>query len=100
MGAEFTKVYADEHGSLAAGKAAEATAKKGEGDAAAPPLAADVPDYSGLARTAQAQQEVDQRVALAVRRLLRQVLLLAAVSLSEGWARRRLKRAKKSVKRD
>ena len=104
VGAEFTKVYADEHGSLAGQKAVaktEAAAASGEapvkGDqgSADLPVAADLPDYSGLSRTAQVQAEIDHRVELASRRLVRQTLMLAVISLAEGFARRRVKRARR-----
>jgi membrane protein len=104
LGAEFTKVYADEHGSLAGQKAVaktEAAAASGEapvkGDrgSADLPVAADLPDYSGLSRTAQVQAEIDHRVELASRRLVRQTLMLAVISLAEGFARRRVKRARR-----
>ena len=97
LGAEFTKVYADEHGSLAGQKAVaktEAAAASGEapvkGDqgSADLPVAADLPDYSGLSRTAQVQAEIDHRVELASRRLVRQTVMLAVISLAEGFARR------------
>ena len=112
LGAEFTKVYADEHGSLAGAKATErqekiAQAENGEsGGQASPPssvlpgprdVAPDVPDYSGLSRTTATQREIDQRVALASGQLLRQVALLAAVSLAEGFVRHKV-RAKRKAK--
>jgi membrane protein len=104
LGAEFTKVYADEHGSLAGRKAAaktaaaahggEAPVKGGEASADFP-VAADVPDYSGLSRTAQVQAEIDHRVELATRRLVRQTVVLAVISLAEGIARQKVKRARR-----
>ena len=104
LGAEFTKVYADEHGSLAGQKAAaqtaaaadsgEAPSKRGQGSEDRPG-AVDVPDYSGLSRTARVQAEIDHRLELASRRLVRQTLLLAVVSLAEGFARRKVKRARR-----
>ena len=108
LGAEFTKVYADEHGSLAAKKAA-APAVRGTSSADEPQIedargvarlreAADVPDYAGLSRTARAQQEVDRRVEVATGRLLRQLVLLAAVTVAEVYVRRRAKRKRKEVK--
>ena len=58
----------------------------------------DVPDYAGLSRTARAQQEVDRRVAVASGRLLRQLVLLAGITLAELYVRRRAKRKRKEVK--
>jgi hypothetical protein len=55
----------------------------------------DVPDYSGLSRTAKVQAEIDHRLELASRRLVRQTLVLAVVSLAEGFARRKVKRARR-----
>ena len=103
LGAEFTKAYADEHGSRSARRAvavadADATESDDKAQATPRPAAADVPDYSGLARTANAQQEVDHRVVLASRRLARQVLLLAAVSLIEAMLRRKVRRKEKAVR--
>ena len=108
LGAEFTKVYADEHGSLAGKRAAE-PAVRGKSPSAEPqvgdargvarlPEATDVPDYSGLSRTARAQQEVDRRVEVASGRLLRQLALLVAVTLAEVYVRRRAKRKRKEVR--
>jgi membrane protein len=100
LGAEFTKVYADEHGSLAGKKAADRPALPvNKNHEAAVPLsvAMDVPDYSGLSRTARAQQEVDRRVAVASGRLLRQLVLLAGVTLAELYVRQRAKRKRKKV---
>ena len=107
LGAEFTKVYADEHGSLAGQKAAaqtaaaaatgEAPVKGGDQGSAALPGAAEAPDYSGLARTARVQAEIDHRVELASRRLVRQALKLAIITLTEGFARRTAKRANRKA---
>ncbi|MEJ8810539.1 YihY/virulence factor BrkB family protein [Variovorax ureilyticus] len=102
LGAEFTKAYADEHGSLAAKRArpSEGAAAAGSREETGPrPAAADVPDYAGLARAANAQQEVDHRVTLASRRLARQVVLLATVSLTEAIMRRKIRQKEKAVRR-
>ena len=102
LGAEFTKVYADEHGSLAGQKAVAQTAAaaatgdvptKGDQASTALPVATDVPDYSGLSRTARVQAEIDQRVERASRRLVHQALMLAVITLEEGFARRKAKLA-------
>jgi membrane protein len=108
LGAEFTKVYADEHGSLA-GKRAAKPSVRGKSTSAEPqigdapgvarlPVAMDVPDYAGLSRTAKAQQEVDRRVEVATKRLLQQVVLLAVATLAEVYVRRKAKRKRKQVK--
>jgi membrane protein len=103
LGAEFTKVYADEHGSVAGAKAvtatkvASATADAGTDLLAAPALASAAAREAGgnLARAAKANREVDQRINLAVATLARKVVLLAvatAVSAAVGrWQKRQLK---------
>jgi len=111
LGAEFTKVYADAHGSLSGQKAVAATrlganvqaagtsqadlARATDSGVAA--VASDVPDYAGLALVAATQREVDDRVALATRRLTRQVALLAVVTLANSLARQRTRRQKKKA---
>ena len=103
LGAEFTKVYADEHGSVAGAKAvtatkvASATADAGTDLLAAPVLASAAAREAGgnLARAAKANREVDQRINLAVATLARKVVLLAvatSVSAAVGrWQKRQLK---------
>ncbi|MDM0032283.1 YihY/virulence factor BrkB family protein [Variovorax sp. J22P271] len=101
LGAEFTKVYADEHGSLAGQRTdlpLSADPTPGQSDPSPSVVAADVPDYAGLARTAQAQHEVDRRVEMASKRVVRQVMLLAALSLTEGLVRRKVKQMRKRAK--
>ncbi|MEJ8852299.1 YihY/virulence factor BrkB family protein [Variovorax rhizosphaerae] len=112
LGAEFTKVYADAHGSLAGQKAVAATAIAADVQAAGTSqtelaraagggvrtLAADVPDYAGLARVAATQREVDNRVALATRSLTQDLAMLAVVSLANAFTRRRIRRQKKTAK--
>ncbi|CAN7702017.1 YihY/virulence factor BrkB family protein [Variovorax sp. LjRoot130] len=100
LGAEFTKVYASEHGSVSGVKAVAATEASAAEDAAGtdrvdgsaavasvetPPPP---PDYSGLGRTAAAQAEIDWRVARASAVLIRQLLLLGAVTLGNVLASR------------
>lgn len=106
LGAEFTKAYADAHGSLAGAAAMQAT--RDSADAAAEGLApvvakspagAAVPDYSGIARTAEAQGEIDRRVARATALLLRQVALLGAVTLANLWVTRWTRRQQKQKAR-
>jgi membrane protein len=109
LGAEFTKVYANAHGSQRAAQAQEATqttaaaARAGTGVAVvpeAPPLAADVPDYAGLVRTAEAQAEIDRRVQVAQARLLRQVLVFAVTTLAGTmFSRRKRKKMQRAIRR-
>ncbi len=110
LGAEFTKVYANEHGSVSGAKAVAATEAKAAEDAAgtdrvdgtvavASAAAEPPPDYSRLGRTAAAQAEVDRRVAHSSAVLLRQLLLLGAVALgnalTEHWYRRQRRTARR-----
>ena len=100
LGAEFTKVYADAHGSLSGVKAKQATEVaaqvKENGFEGVLPVPSDVPDYSGLARTARAQQEVDRRVQAAQAVLAKRLLMLVALAVVDmavrRWSARRRKR--------
>ncbi|MGJ7581796.1 YihY/virulence factor BrkB family protein [Variovorax sp. RHLX14] len=118
LGAEFTKVYANEHGSVAGVKAAaatEAVAKvkqtgtdavssdgsvdiavavgNGTGNSAAPANTDEI-----LARTSQTSQEVQRRLHAATASLTRQVLLLGvaavATSVATYWQKRQEKSAR------
>ncbi|VTU38274.1 YihY/virulence factor BrkB family protein [Variovorax sp. RA8] len=105
LGAEFTKVYANSQGSTSGTKAVQATkvaaaeAEAGtdrvDGAELRPALAQAAPDYSAIGRTARTQEEIDRRVDRASATLLRQVLLLGALTLgnvlAEHWARRQRK---------
>jgi len=108
LGAEFTKVYANEHGSVSGVKAVAATKASAAEDAAGtdrvdgsaavasvetPPPP---PDYSGLGRTAAAQAEIDRRVARASAALIRQLLLLGAVTLGNVLASRWYRRQRRA----
>ncbi len=102
LGAEFTKVYANAHGSTSGTKAVEATkvaatqAEAGtdrvDGNDLQPALAEAAPDYSVIGRTARTQEEIDRRVDRASATLLRQMLWLGALTLgnvlAEHWTRR------------
>ncbi|MDR6534675.1 YihY/virulence factor BrkB family protein [Variovorax soli] len=122
LGAEFTKVYADAHGSTSGTKAVAATesaAAQSEAGtdridpaalpaaasaAAAEALAAPKPaDYSALGRTARAQEEIDRRVERASATLLRQLLWLGALALgnavADHWARRQRKAGRRRAAR-
>ena len=108
LGAEFTKVYASEHGSVSGAKAVAATEASAAEDAAGTDrvsggrTAAAVetppppPDYSGLGRTAAAQAEIDRRVARASAVLIRQLLLLGAVTLGNVLASRWYRRQRRA----
>ncbi|MGK6308213.1 YihY/virulence factor BrkB family protein [Variovorax sp. DT-64] len=105
LGAEFTKVYANAHGStsgtkaVAATKVAAAHADAGtdrvDGKVPQPVLAEPAPDYSVIGRTARTQEEIDRRVERASATLLRQMLWLGALTLgnvlAEHWTRRQRK---------
>ncbi|WP_083745778.1 YihY/virulence factor BrkB family protein [Variovorax sp. KK3] len=102
LGAEFTKVYADAHGSTSGMKAMAATdvhaQEAAEGtdrvsaDGSAPVGPAPIPDYAGIGQTARVQHEVDQRVQVAQAALLRQLMWLGALTVgnlvAERWWRR------------
>lgn len=105
LGAEFTKVYANAHGSTSGTKAVEATkaaaaqAEAGtdhvDGRNLQPALAEAAPDYAVIGRTARTQEEIDRRVDRASATLLRQMLWLGALTLgnvlAEHWTRRQRK---------
>ncbi|MGJ7509597.1 YihY/virulence factor BrkB family protein [Variovorax sp. GT1P44] len=96
LGAEFTKAYADSHGSLAASKAMDATLA-----AKAPPepIPEPLPDYSAIARTAAVQSEVDQRITRATRILGRQLAVLAVLTIGNALLERRTRRERKIARR-
>ena len=105
LGAEFTKIYANAHGSTSGTKAVEATkaaaeqadagTDRAEGKDLQPALAEAAPDYSVIGRTARTQEEIDRRVERASATLLRQMLWLGALTLgnvlAEHWTRRQRK---------
>jgi membrane protein len=105
LGAEFTKIYANAHGSASGTKAVEATkvaaeqadagTDRVEGKEPQPALAEAVPDYAIIGRTARTQEEIDRRVDRASATLLRQMLWLGALTLgnvlAEHWTRRQRK---------
>ena len=116
LGAEFTKVYAEDHGSVAGAKAVastKATAAAAEAGTDAHPAAVaagavgtkasdpapalgtdDASDQ--LARTRSVQRIVDQRVQYATATLLRQVMLLAAATVASGMVTQWEKRQRKA----
>ncbi|MEJ8859763.1 YihY/virulence factor BrkB family protein [Variovorax robiniae] len=111
LGAEFTKVYADAHGSLAGQKAVAATEVAANVHAAGTSQtdlasaaglntpASDVPDYAGLASVAATQREVDNRVAQATRNLTQDLAVLAVVTVANALTRQRLRAQKRKAKR-
>jgi membrane protein len=113
LGAEFTKVYAHAHGSVAGAQAVAATktaaAVAEAGTDVAPAAAAsaagvravtDVPDHAALARTAAAQAEIDARVQRASEGLMKQLLWLGAATVASavvsGWQKRQRQAARAS----
>lgn len=96
LGAEFTKVYATAHGSVAAAKAQAATHDAARQADAGTDGVAQHPDAQGIARIEAAQQLVAQRTRKATATLTRQLIGLAAVSVASAWvARRHRKRARR-----
>ncbi len=113
LGAEFTKVYAHAHGSVAGAQAVAATeaaaAVAEAGTDAAPDAVVsataaaavtDVPDHAALARTAAAQAEIDARVQRATEGLMKQLLWLGAATVASavvsGWQKRQRKAVRAS----
>jgi len=101
LGAEFTKVYADAHGSVAAGRAQAATQaavqqQKNGTDRTAVVAAAPSGPNEGAETTGlgEAQQRVARRLDAATTQLIRQVLTLAAVSLASSLLAHRLRKAR------
>lgn len=101
LGAEFTKAYADRHGSRSARRAADATrssadsagpTKASAGAAPPPPM----PDYSGLGQTARMQVEVDRRVDSAAQQLIKRLVVLGVLVTANAVAARWTKRKEKS----
>ncbi len=109
LGAEFTKVYADEHGSVAGTKALAATkvsaahAAAGTdklGDMQLPAAAAvDPAAVTELDRAATAQREVDRRMERAARALAGKAATLFVVTLISAVVGRWERRQRRSVKR-
>jgi len=90
LGAEFTKVYAMEHGSTAC----EATESESQGEAKKL-HPAPLPDYAGLARSAEMQQEVDLRVSKALSALIPKLVALGIMTALSVFADRRMKAIQK-----
>ena len=109
LGAEFTKVYANDHGSVAGAKALAAT----EAAAAAAAAGTDglasgralfdaeptLPTgYSGLTRIEGAQIAIEQRVQRANATLLRRLVFLGALTLASAMVARWEKRKRKATR--
>ncbi len=108
LGAEFTKVYADAHGSASGEKAVAATeagaavAAEGTDRVAGGqvPVAAKAgSDPASLARVADAQREVDERTARATHRLVKQLLVFSAVTATSALLARWEKRQRRDRRR-
>ncbi|MDM0116832.1 YihY/virulence factor BrkB family protein [Variovorax sp. J22R133] len=91
LGAEFTKVFAQEHGSAKSSSGGslsmtgESVGETGDGRTAAP-----LPDYAGIARVADMQKEVDQRIERAVKSVIPKLLILGAMTVLDALAERRI----------
>ncbi|MBT2305148.1 YihY/virulence factor BrkB family protein [Variovorax paradoxus] len=110
LGAEFTKVYADEHGSVAGAKALAATEAAAAAAAAGtdgltggralwgeePALAT---NHSGLALAAEVKKEIERRVQSAAAALLGQLVLLGVLALASAmvarWQKKQLKASRR-----
>lgn len=112
LGAEFTKVYADEHGSVAGVKAvastrATAAAAEAGTDAAPAAIAAGAVPPAGatprtaparLARTSAMQRDIERHMHTASATLVRQLLLLVVATVASSAATRWQKRRRKAAK--
>ena len=125
LGAEFTKVYANEHGSvagtqaIAATKAAAAVAEAGTdaapavhaaaaralGEAAPEPQTATASGEAGkpdahLTRTSKAQEELDRRLRATTAVLVRKALLLGAATVASAVVASLQKRQRRNARND
>ncbi|MBT2321066.1 YihY/virulence factor BrkB family protein [Variovorax paradoxus] len=110
LGAEFTKVYADEHGSFAGAKALAATEAAAAAAAAGtdgltggralwgeePALAT---NHSGLTLAAEVKKEIERRVQSAAAALLGQLVLLGVLALASAMVARWQKKQLKAIRR-
>jgi membrane protein len=113
LGAEFTKVYADEHGSgpgadAVASTRATSAAVEARTDAAPAAIAAGAVPHAGMRRQGLRMHDAgatsmrldrEHRVHEASARPVRQVLLLAVVTIASSAAERWRKRQRKATKR-
>jgi membrane protein len=84
LGAEFTRVYAQEHGSASAARARRAPVR-------AIPIPAEVPDSSGGEQLGRIELEVDQRMTLAAKALLPKLIVWGAMTVLSLVADQRVK---------
>lgn len=102
LGAEFTKVYAQMHGSPPVENISDAlpqpgvVSKSALEDAAVTRSSAAVQNPEA---TAAARGEIDQQVAKVATELLPKMILLSAVSLLSLWTERRLKHGRRQLRR-
>ncbi|RYZ12822.1 MAG: YihY/virulence factor BrkB family protein [Comamonadaceae bacterium] len=112
LGAEFTKVFAHEHGSVAGAKAVAATnatadaAAKGTdqvgapgSDGVAPPILPPL-DAAQVASTLNARRDIDRRLEHATNALVRQAVLLGAVTLAQGVLHRWGRQTRRQMRAD
>ncbi|MBO9647242.1 MAG: YihY/virulence factor BrkB family protein [Variovorax sp.] len=111
LGAEFTKVYADEHGSLVGAKAqadtklAAKVAENGPGVALTALSAAQdtAADARSLADTAHARRAIEKRIERSTNVLVRQLIILGVVTAAnvvlERWRRRQMKAHRRAAAR-
>ncbi|MDM0109339.1 YihY/virulence factor BrkB family protein [Variovorax sp. J22R24] len=102
FGAEFTKAYADAHGSLAASQAMAATEAQGRQAvvvAVSPGQgAAAVPD-ARFGQSAAARHEVDERLARSARALAERLVVLGALAVGNALVKRWIGRQRKVARR-
>jgi len=106
LGAEFTKVYANAHGSVAGAKALAATGHAKAVAAAGTDVVGDgtpgiapVEGGKAVARTEEVQREVAQRLDVATQALARQVAAFAIATLASTLVARWQKRRRRQLRR-
>ena len=107
LGAEFTKVYANAHGSVAGSRAKAATdvaarqKKDGTDHDDVRAAAGEAPREGAVRETLgefdDAQQLVDERLEAATKRLIRHTVMLGALSLTSGLLARRARQKRRAV---
>jgi membrane protein len=96
LGAEFTKAYADSHGSLAGSRAMNATRRSLSTPESVP---LPQPDPAAIAKAATAQQQLDRRIAKAGKVLGQQLAVLAVLTIGNALASRYTRRERKIARR-
>ena len=86
LGAEFTKVYAQEHGSAAVPSPVQGNTQA----VAAKPPPAVLTDYSGLARASEMQKEVDSGWFPAFKNLVPKMVMLGTMTVVSVFAEKRI----------